>query len=460
MKSHSQATRTIGRGSPWPLLCIAGLLAMSSVPSWAQSTASAVTDKEVIIDQLLKRIESLEANQKAMQDKLAATQTQTGSVSAAATVPAQEPLTKPAVAEGPVATPASSLAEDASVDSDSDSGHKLGPVQFRGYSDVNYGRALFEKMPNANQVDGGLKGSPNSMNIGDFDLFVNSRISNHWSVLGELLITSDFSNEFGAEMDRLMLTYRKNDYFNVSIGKFNTALGYYPNAFHRARYFQTATGRPLMWADEDNGGILPLHSVGISMTGKIPSETWGLHWVAELVNGRPANSEAVPVQNFVDENNGKGFDFGIYARPERLSGFQTGLSFYRDTLHPAFLGTSIGQTIITGHAVYVTSKMEWLNEASLVRNEQQATGFVNRSTTMYTQLSRSFGKNTPFARFDYQNVPTSDPLFGMFGRRSGPSIGLNRRLADYVVFKLQYGLLQSRGNDSINDLQAQLAFAF
>src|SRR5262249_45355809 len=144
--------------------------------------------------------------------------------------------------------------------------HVLGPVVFHGFSDIDYGRAWFEKLP-----PNGLKGSPNSFNIGDFDLYTNTQLSDHWNMLGEMLVSSDFSNEFGVEMDRLLLSYKKNDYFKISFGKFATALGYYTEQFHRAQYFQTAIGRPVMYSDEDNGGILPTHNTGVSATGLIPS---------------------------------------------------------------------------------------------------------------------------------------------------------------------------------------------
>jgi len=329
--------------------------------------------------------------------------------------------------------------------------HRLGPVEFQGFSDFDYGRAWFEKQP-----PGGLVGTPNSFGIGDLDLFTNTRISDHWSVLAELLITSDFTNEFGAELDRLLFTYKANDYFQIAFGKYNTALGYYPNAFHRARYFMTATSRPIMYSDEDNGGILPVHNIGITATGKIPSGSLGLHWVAEVANG-VAVDKAEPIQNFADENNGKAVNLAVYARPSWLDGFQTGISVYRDTLHPLNL-PGVGQTIYTGHIVYVNSKLEWLNEASLLRHDLE--GHISRSLTSYTQLSYAFGKFRPYFRYDYQNIPASDPIFGTLGRESGPSFGVYRHLSNYVVFKLQYGLLGERNKPSANDLNAQLAYAF
>ena len=80
----------------------------------------------------------------------------------------------------------------------------LGPVQLDGFSDIDYGRAWFEKLP-----PGGLKGSTNSFNVGDFDLYTNTQLSDSWSMLGEMLVSSGFSNEFSGEMDRLLLTYKK-----------------------------------------------------------------------------------------------------------------------------------------------------------------------------------------------------------------------------------------------------------
>src|SRR5258705_9128931 len=120
-----------------------------------------------------------------------------------------------------------------------------------------------------------------------------------------MLVTSDFGNDHSIEMDRFLISYKVKDYFHVSLGKFNTAIGYYPNAFHRARYFQTATSRPIMYSDEDNGGILPVHSIGVTATGKINSGALGLRWVAEVSNGRSTSKEEAPIQNFVDEGNGK-----------------------------------------------------------------------------------------------------------------------------------------------------------
>ena len=408
----------------------------------AAAQSSPATQKDApSIDSLLRKINELEATQKKMQEKI-------DSLSGVA--PAASPLAPPAHA---VAAPAEAVAPPAAEES-ADNEHTLGPVKLSGYGDFNFGNSWFEKQP-----PGGVHGEPKSFEIGDFDLFTNTRISRHWSVLGELLITSDFSNEFSAELDRFMLTYKLNDYLKISAGKFSTALGYYGMAFHRAQYFQTAAGRPIMYSDEDNGGILPTHSVGLSATGKIPSGTLGLHWVAEVTNGRSAAHPDVPVQNFVDENNGKAVNFALYARPEWAHGLQAGFSVYRDTMHPEEL-EPMRQTILTAHLAYVGSRLEWLNEAAEVRHALSESGTVFRSYTSYTQLGWNLGRTRPYVRFDYQNAAPGDPLFGELGRQSGPSVGVLRRLSDYVLLKIQYGRLGKREFASSNTITGQLAFAF
>jgi hypothetical protein len=177
-----------------------------------------------------------------------------------------------------------------------------------------------------------------SFQIADFHLFVTARLSDDWSFLSELLITSDFSNEASAELDRMYFQYNPNKYLRVGLGKFNTSIGYYLNQFHRAKFYQTATGRPLMFSDEDNGGILPVHQIGVSFQGEIPSGALGLHYIGEIANGRSFNRSSAEVQNFADGNNFKAVNVGLFIQPDAAPGLDAGFSVYRDTLEPDGLG--------------------------------------------------------------------------------------------------------------------------
>jgi len=433
-----------------PLILLTALTVLNCAPAVAQSNPENSNDRATI-QQLMKRIEELENSQKQLQEKI----DKVGSAPAQAAAPSTEAV---AAQSQPDAASSDRMQETkgATTESEhSETAHVLGPVEFRGFGDIDWGRPWFEKLP-----PGGLAGSKNSFTIGDFDLFTNTRISEHWSLLGELLVTSDFTNEFGVEMDRMLLSYKKNDYFKISFGKFQTALGYYTNNFHRAQYFQPAIGRPIMYSDEDNNGILPTHSIGVTATGLIPSGGLGLHWVGEVSNGRSSIlSSAPPIQNFSDDNNGKAVNVAVYVRPEKLHGFQAGVSIYRNSFYPEGF-SQIRQTISTGHIVYAGSRFEWLNEASLLRHVLSGSDETFRSLTGYSQVSWKLRRTRPYFRYDYQRVPAGDPIFGYLGRSNGPSIGVSQRLSSFVILKLQGGRLYGSDGKSANAVQTQVAFAF
>jgi hypothetical protein len=430
------------------------LLAFLLCGGLAQSARAQAPPPDDRTAELLKRIQDLEASLAAVKAELAEISRKTP---ATAPVAAAAPATPSPSVTAPPATPApdGATAAPLAADEPQNGEHTLGPIEFRGFSDFTFGRPIFSALP-----AGGLAGSTESFSLGDFDLFVNARLGSHLSVLGELLITSDFTNEFSAEMDRLMLTYTANKYFQISAGKYHTAIGYYTNEFYRARYFQTATGVPIMFTDEDDGGILPVHSIGLTATGAIPSGPLGLHWIAEVANGTGSqNPNAEPIQNFVDENNGKAVNFALAARPEAIEGLDIGASGYRDMLHPAGLG-AVEERIYSAHAAMVRPHLELIAEGALLQHDLEWTNLRINTFTAYTQASYKIRRIRPYFRYDYQNVPTSDPIFALLGRRDGPSLGARYDFTDFVGFKLQYGLLGVRSGPSTSAVQAQLAFAF
>src|SRR5581483_7638069 len=161
------------------------------------------------------------------------------------------------------------------------------------------------------------KGDTNSFVLGQLDLFITSQLSEKVNFVTEMVVESDDRNAFGVELERMMLQYSHNDYFNIAFGRYHTAIGYYNTAYHHGTWFQTEVGRPFLFNFEDDGGPLPVHGVGVTANGRIPSGKLGLHYVAEVSNGRTSRSPLdEPVQNVIDENNGKAYNLALYARPD------------------------------------------------------------------------------------------------------------------------------------------------
>jgi len=332
-------------------------------------------------------------------------------------------------------------------------------LRIRGFGDVNFGGST-------------QHGTTTSFSLGELDLFTTSDISERFKFISEIVFEGATNNIYGVphpqdenslgvDLERYLLQYSYNDYFNLSAGRMHTSIGYYNTAYHHSTWLQTTTGRPFLFAFEDDGGILPIHMVGVSASGAIPSGSLGLHYVAEVGNGRESDFPYVaePVQNIVDENNHKAFNIAVFARPESIRGLQTGISVYRDVLTP-LNSPRVGQTIVAGHVVLVRSNYEWLNEAMLIRESVFGQNRVYNTPGFYTQVSRQFGAWRPYFRYQYINVAKTNPIFPAVGLQQGPSLGVRFDASEFVAVKFQYDYTVQRQLPSINTLTMQVGFTF
>jgi hypothetical protein len=335
-------------------------------------------------------------------------------------------------------------------------------LRIRGFSDITFhGNDHIHDSPQCQAYTC----FPSSFTIGQVNLFVTSELSERFKFLSEIVFESDEFNNFGVDLERMQLQYSHNDYLNVSVGRYHTAIGYYNTAYHHSTWFQTTTGRPFLFDFEDKGGPLPIHNVGMSLYGRIPSGAVGLHYVVEVGNGRasrsyvpPLGQTATAVQNYVDENSHKAFNVALFARPDSIPGLQVGFSAYRDVLTPG-VPARIGETILAAHAVFIRTNFEWLNEALVIRHTPQG-GRLYDTPGGYTQISKRFGSYRPYFRYQYLNAADSEPLFPDIRLRAGPSVGIRYDPTDFVALKFQYDYTSLRANPAMNGLALQAGFTF
>lgn len=402
----------------WALILLLGLVCPGS--SDAQTTSAQATNnptadpRDELIRQLLRRVESLEGEMKALK------------------------------AGAPAAT---KTEDDTTSTSPLEHRPRFPDLSFHGFGDFDY---------HVND----RKGDHNSFAVGGLDLFFTSRLAENVSVLGEVAVEAGEDNSFGVDLERFMLQYKPSEYFNLAIGRYHTAIGYYSTAYHHGTWFQTAVGRPFLFAFEDGGGILPIHNVGISVSGEIPSGSLGLHYVAEIGNGRNYDPTKESVLNVIDDNDHKAFNLALFATPEWLPGLQFGVSGYHDTVTPPAL-PRIDQTILAAHVIYKTPQFEWFNEGVLMRDEPHGAE-ASYSPAFYTQIAHQFGRFRPYVRYEYLNGSRSDPilaLVGAQGLRHGPSAGVRYDFTDYAAFKIQYNR-HFEPTESVNELVLQACFTF
>lgn len=404
---------------------------------------------------LMQRIDQLEARLKEVEAALAKSQASNPSIATAQMVkqnPEQPvaPPQEPEHTQEPVQAPEHQAEAAAAHPEGEPMDLNKTLMQIRGFADTDL-------------TGSSMKGFHTSFSLGQVNLFITSDLSDKLKFLSEVVFEAGPDNVFGVDVERLLLTYRFNKYFNLAVGRYHTSIGYYNTAYHHSTWLQTTTGRPFLFRFEDQGGILPIHNVGASLSGRIPSGRLGLHYIAEVGNGRASSSpQSEPVQNEVDENTHKAFNFQVFARPEAIPGLQTGFSVYRDLLTP-IAQPRVNETIWDYYVVYNGHNYQWLNEALLVREAPQGPSSTATSNIpgFYTQLSKRFGAFTPYFRYQYVNAPLSGPVFYTnVGLQYGPSVGLRYDLSDFVAWKVQYDYTSLKNGQSYQTVTLQACFTF
>ena len=460
------------RGNHWRWLRQSMLAAWIAI-GWLPASSQTDPQKQVLVDQstlenLLARIDRLEARVQELEGRKAA-----ADLSAAAEGRTPLPLfsdapmsmtadagTAPVVAHS-VKKDDSKLQVEAEQDHSENQMERMDVSQtllrIRGFGDISFHG---DNRP----------GDKTAFSLGQLDLFVTSDVSDRFRFLSEIVfeagpdsiygVTEGEKNSFSVDLERYLLQYSWNDYFHLSVGRGHTAIGYYNTAYHHSSWMQTAIGRPFLFDFEDRGGILPVHMVGAELSGEIPSGAAGLHYVAEVGNGRasrdPLSEE--PVQNVTDDQNHKAYNFAVFSRPSAVHGLQAGLSLYRDLLAPQNQ-PAIWESILAGHVVLIRPRYEWLNEALLDRHAIQG-GRTFNTPGFYTQMSRQWKQYRPYMRYQYVNVAKDEPVFPDVSLRHGPSFGLRYDPTESVALKFQYDYTMMRDVPAVNSLGMQVGFTF
>jgi hypothetical protein len=464
------------RMTRWVVLAMALLAPVR----WVRATDGDKSDAPKTLDpaavqQLMLEVEELRARVKELESRMGssgapaqpalAVPAAVGAAAAAtvAAAPAVLPVS-PATGDGgaTVAAAPSAATPNAPVPQEPDPGSGTPNIKLHLFGDSGF-------------HDSTVKGDTDTFYIGSLDMLMTGNLTDRTSVLAEVLYTSESDNSINPDVERMLLQYKANDYFIFAVGRYHTSIGYYNPTFHRGEWFQTAIGRPYMYAFDDNGGNFPLQEIGVTTSGQIPSGKFGLQYVAEIGNGRNHTFGAEPAQNFQDINNGKSVNFALSSRPSFVSGLDMGFSIYHDHISSAD-NIDHDEVISTVHVVYTNSNYEFLNEASLTRHTGAMEGGPGLFHTpgFYTQISRKFGKYCPYFRYQYFNAGVAEPIYGdpedgtVSGRRNSANVGVRWDFNNHAAWKLQYDRLDRRGTDTVSDrtitkgngIETEFSFAF
>jgi hypothetical protein len=460
---------------------------------------SELQDLKNQVKRIEARIDALEAAQAASAKTSGAVVP--GAASTTAATPAKSEVG--ASAKGATGAEAVKEAEDKGMDTmDAGMGGEMIKIpiipalKIHGFGDVR-GYLANQNLAVVNSFDPGVttvatQGGNSTFALGIMDLFITSKISENFSYLTEMGFEADpLDNNIGVDLERAQISYTPNDKFSVSAGRTHAMLGYYNTAFHHGTWFQTTMDRPHIFEFEDSGGPLPIHNVGVAAMGKIPSGSLGLHWLAEVGNGKQTYSleAGVTPANVLADHTGKSTNIGLYARPLNLSGLQAGFDWYQASLVPVVAdlpgyGTPqfafpnavdyYRQNIFIGHVVYIKPSFEFMVEDAEIRDVARGSTHPAYTSGGYAQVSKVFGTFRPYARFQWMNPNFGDPNNAWAGHWVGPNIGIRWDFNTFIALKTEFShydwkdfSTDSSGNQilpilhkTINEQGLQLTYTF
>jgi hypothetical protein len=243
----------------------------------------------------------------------------------------------------------------------------------------------------------------------------------------------------------------------------HTMLGHWNTAYHHGVWFQTTAFRPEMYAFEHEGGVLPVHELGLRLSGRHPLASGRLEYSATVSNGRsPVATEFANLRDF-DRN--KAVNLWLALAPGAPSGLKVGAMMRFDRI-PAIAGdpsrdVPLSEEIVGGFATYQRAKLELLGEAILVRHREQGGPERSfRTSGFYVQASRRWGRFTPYYRFEGLDRAPDDPYYANSDDLRRHVAGLRADPWAWAALKLEMSHDAVDPGPSVTGATLQAAFTF
>jgi hypothetical protein len=252
-----------------------------------------------------------------------------------------------------------------------------------------------------------------SFSLGELDLFVTSELTDNLSFLTEIVFEPLEDEERIVDIERYQIEYSRSDLLNVALGRMHTMLGFWNHAYHHGAWFQTTTHRPEIYEFEDEGGVLPVHELGVRVSGSRGVGHGRLEYSVSLTNGR--GPVAHRFENLRDFDRHKAVNLWVGASPG-VPGLTVGgaLRFDRIPIDPEDPARAVplSERIVGTFLAFQPGRTTLLGEVLLVEH-QEIGGLERRYRTsgFYVQGSRRIGRFTPYYRFEGLDRAPGDPYY-------------------------------------------------
>lgn len=329
-------------------------------------------------------------------------------------------------------------------------------LEFDGFADVSF-QVDRENDTTAVANNGAFK-------IGSLDFFVAQAIQPRLDVLAEVVFEEGI-----VDLERLQIGYLFSDALKVHAGRFHTPFGYWNAAYHHGVFLHIPIGRPFFLRFEDDQGILPVHSVGVSMAGRLFLPLGEISYGALVGNGSSiAGDGAAVLEPNVDSdpNKNKAVGLRVALMPTTPRGWTAGASFFRSRVVSTVptLPVDVDQTILAADVTKTAGPLEILAEYYLLRNRDRVGGQgTTTSHFYYVQIGHEFRtRTTPYVRHEQTSLEEDDPYLEVLSAADTriETAGVRIRIGEGSAIKFEARLFATDGTDHHQEYGAQWAFAF
>jgi hypothetical protein len=332
----------------------------------------------------------------------------------------------------------------------------LSPTVLRGFADVGGG-----------YTNGGS--DKKGFVIGSLDFYLTPRLSENVKSVIELVFEHDINGVLSADLERLQIGYTWNDAATVWLGRFHSPLGYWNTEYHHGSELQTSILRPQMIAFEDQGGVVPAHTVGLWGTGAVRVGTGKVTYDVIVGNSPSIDDGALDPNNVGSKQFAwsSGFNFG-YVFGGAAEGLKVGVDGYHAQVASTAVPSIVTRMNILG-AYAATEGDLWELNAEYYRwfNQDVSGGTGNyQSWGGFAQLGYHLGKWTPYVRVEQGIFNQKDNYFALLdGGRSYSlqALGLRYELTATSALKFEADHVNTRTSpptSAFNRLLMQWAMRF
>lgn len=304
--------------------------------------------------------------------------------------------------------------------------------------------------------------------VGGLDLFLNPKLGEHTRALFEMTFEVSDTGDIQSDVERAQLGYQFSDAATIWVGRFHTPFGYYNTAFHHGQQIATSLRRPRFIMFEDQGGVMPNHTVGAWLTGSEHVSDGKVTYDLFAGNGQKLIEGAIDTRSGGVDHGGAIFGGNLgYVFGDALSGLKVGASGFRSRISDdQQIGRITRVDNVGVYFAYDTDNFEHIGEFYRFHNTDLSdNGRDYRSNAGFIQLAWRLPILIPYVRFERAQLNQDDSYFalqlqGMSYRRAALGLRYDIDVQSALKFELAESKNTDRSVEQWTDALLQYAIRF